>query len=126
MIADIDRGGVFAHIVGTLALLSETEQARIAGFVINRFRGDLALLQPGLDWLEVKTGKPVIGVLPYLHGLHLEAEDAIPTPAVDRGWEAVTDKLRIIVLVLPHISNPHRLRCVAPAPSGRIPFCDPG
>ena len=89
LIADIDRGGVFAHLVGTLALLSETEQARVQGFVINRFRGDLALLQSGLDWLEAKTGKPVLGVLPYLHGLHLEAEDA----------------LRVVVPVLPHISN---------------------
>src|SRR3989339_1404 len=78
LIADIDRGGVFAHLVGTLALLSASEQARVAGFVINRFRGDLALLQPGLDWLEKHTGKPVLGVLPYLHGLHLEAEDAVP------------------------------------------------
>jgi ATP-dependent Clp protease protease subunit len=75
LVADIDRGGVFAHLVGTLALLSESEQARVRGFVINRFRGDLALLQSGLDWLEAKTGKPVLGVLPYLHGLHLEAED---------------------------------------------------
>src|SRR5690606_4514538 len=52
LIADIDRGGVFAHLVGTLALLSESEQARVKGFVINRFRGDIKLLQPGLDWLE--------------------------------------------------------------------------
>jgi adenosylcobyric acid synthase len=108
LIADIDRGGVFAHLVGTLALLSESEQARVVGFVINRFRGDLALLQPGLDWLEQHTGKPVLGVLPYLHGLHLEAEDALPallpSPASGRGAGG-DGKLRVIVPVLPHISN---------------------
>ncbi len=85
LIADIDRGGVFAHLVGTLALLSASEQARVVGFVINRFRGDLALLQPGLDWLERHTSKPVLGVLPYLHGLHLEAEDAVPQTILPEG-----------------------------------------
>ena len=111
LIGDIDKGGVFAHLVGTLALLSESEQARVAGFVINRFRGDLALLQPGLDWLERHTGKPVLGVLPYLHGLHLEAEDAVassPRPQAGEGLgERVKSehKLRVIVPVLPHISN---------------------
>ncbi len=68
---------MFAHLVGTLALLSESEQARVKGFVINRFRGDISLLQSGLDWLEQYTGKPVLGVLPYLHDLALDAEDAI-------------------------------------------------
>ena len=77
IIADIDKGGVFAHLVGTLALLSESEQARVKGFVINRFRGDISLLQGGLDWLEEYTGKPVLGVLPYLHDLALDAEDAV-------------------------------------------------
>jgi adenosylcobyric acid synthase len=102
LIADIDKGGVFAHLVGTLALLSPTEQARVAGFVINRFRGDLSLLQPGLDWLEQRTGKPVLGVLPYLHGLHLEAEDAVPLNTNEIHEEG---KLRVIVPRLPHISN---------------------
>ncbi|OUR63943.1 cobyric acid synthase CobQ [Methylophaga sp. 42_25_T18] len=101
IVADIDRGGVFAHLVGTLALLSESEQGRVKGFVINRFRGDIALLQSGLDWLEEKTGKPVLGVLPYLKGLHLEAEDAITTQQAD----VPDDAFKIIVPVLPRISN---------------------
>lgn len=101
LVADIDRGGVFAHLVGTLSLLSESEQARVRGFIINRFRGDLALLQPGLDWLEQYTGKPVLGVLPYLHGLHLEAEDALPSRQAPLGQAP----LRVVVPALPHISN---------------------
>ncbi|RML50350.1 Cobyric acid synthase, partial [Pseudomonas syringae pv. maculicola] len=68
---------MFAHLVGTLELLSPSEQARVKGFIINRFRGDIALLQPGLDWLEARTGKPVVGVLPYVMDLHLEAEDGL-------------------------------------------------
>ena len=100
IIADIDKGGVFAHLVGTLALLSESEQARVKGFVINRFRGDIDLLQSGLDWLEQYTNKPVLGVLPYLHDLTLDAEDAINTT------NNVTHiEITIVVIVLPHISN---------------------
>lgn len=101
IIADIDKGGVFAHLVGTLALLSESEQARVKGFVINRFRGDIALLESGLNWLEEYTGKPVLGVLPYLHGFHLEAEDAVSVEQT----ESAAEVLRIVVPVLPHISN---------------------
>ena len=105
LVADIDRGGVFAHLVGTLALLSPSEQARVQGFVINRFRGDLGLLQPGLDWLEQRTGKPVIGVLPYLHGLHLEAEDGFFGQAVVPENNARAARLRVVAPMLPHISN---------------------
>ncbi|MFA7267977.1 MAG: cobyric acid synthase [Sterolibacterium sp.] len=101
LIADIDRGGVFAHLVGTLELLSASEQARVVGFVINRFRGDMSLLQSGLDWLENRTGKPVLGVLPYLHGLALDAEDALPRQAT--GDAAA--RLRVIAPALPRISN---------------------
>lgn len=99
LVADIDRGGVFAHFVGTLDCLSQSEQNRIIGFVINRFRGDISLLEPGLDWLEKKTGKPVLAVLPYLHGLMLDAEDAIQSSQNNAG------KFRIIVPAIPRISN---------------------
>ncbi|USD44040.1 cobyric acid synthase [Vibrio sp. SCSIO 43135] len=101
IVADIDRGGVFAHLYGTLELLSESEQNRVKGFVINRFRGDIGLLQSGLDWLEAKTGKPVIGVLPYLHGFNLDAEDAIS--AVQNVDEQA--KLNVVVPVFTRISN---------------------
>jgi adenosylcobyric acid synthase len=98
LVADIDRGGVFAHIVGTLACLSESERRRIVGFVINRFRGDIGLLEPGLEWLEQQTGKPVLAVLPYLHGLFLDAEDAV------QASQSCGD-FRVVVPVLPRISN---------------------
>jgi adenosylcobyric acid synthase len=102
LIADIDRGGVFAHLVGTLDLLSPSEQARVKGFVINRFRGDIGLLESGLTWLEERTGKPVLGVLPYLHGLMLDAEDAIATAAVDGKKTA---KLTVIAPAYPRVAN---------------------
>ena len=101
LIADIDRGGVFAHLVGTLDLLSAAEQARVKGFVINRFRGDIALLEPGLRWLEERTGKPVLGVVPYLHGLFLDAEDAIAT-AVEVKPQA---RIKAVALATPRCSN---------------------
>ncbi len=101
LVADIDRGGVFAHLVGTLELLSASEQARVTGFIINRFRGDIALLKPGLDCLEQRTGKPVFGVLPYLTDLQLDAEDAIDQHSIDS--ENAT--LKVAVLVFSRISN---------------------
>ncbi|MBV1788463.1 cobyric acid synthase [Marinobacterium sp. D7] len=122
LIADIDRGGVFAHLVGTLELLSPSEQARIKGFVINRFRGDIELLKPGLDWLEQRTGKPVLGVLPYLHGLHLEAEDAVATA---ESVEKSADALNIVVPVLPHISNHTDFDPLRLHPQVRINFVGP-
>ncbi|GAA5216798.1 cobyric acid synthase [Corallincola platygyrae] len=100
IVSDIDRGGVFAHLYGTLALLSDSEQARTQGFIINRFRGDISLLQSGLDWLEQTTNKPVLGVMPYLHDLQLDAEDAI------RADQSTQDAVvKVAVPVLPRISN---------------------
>ena len=104
LVADIDRGGVFAHLVGTLELLSETERERVKGFVINRFRGDIALLKPGLEWLEERTGTQVLGVLPYLHGLHLEAEDSLSRGASSTGAGSES-RIRVLIPVLPRISN---------------------
>lgn len=102
LVSDIDRGGVFAHLVGTLQLLSPSERARVKGFVINRFRGDIDLLRPGLTWLEQYTEKPVAGVLPYLHGLHIEAEDALPRREVEDG---AAGRFRVVVPACPRISN---------------------
>ncbi|WP_345869138.1 cobyric acid synthase [Shewanella algae] len=153
LIADIDKGGVFAHLVGTLALLSESEQARVKGFVINRFRGDISLLQSGLDWLEAHTGKPVLGVLPYLDALHLDAEDALvqttaqsqggttELPVTAQSARAQTEtaqtgtRLRVGVLVYPRISNhtdfdPLRLHpdiefyYIGPTHQGELPGLD--
>ncbi len=122
LIADIDRGGVFAHLVGTLALLSRSEQARVKGFVINRFRGDIALLESGLRWLENRTGKPVLGVLPYIQGFHLEAEDALPRTAT---VSAHGDAVRIIVPALPRISNHTDFDPLRLHPKVDFHFCGP-
>ncbi|WP_271270722.1 cobyric acid synthase [Aliamphritea hakodatensis] len=100
--ADIDRGGVFAHLYGTYELLSESEKARVKGFIINRFRGDVRLLQSGLDWLEDKTGVPVTGVIPYIHNLHIEAEDAV---ARQQTGDDDYQQLRVVVPLYPRASN---------------------
>ncbi len=102
LVADIERGGVFAHLLGTLALLSATEQTRVVGMVINRFRGDMALLEPGIDWLEARLNKPMLGVLPYLHDLHLEAEDSLNIKKHSAGQGGA---LRVVVPRLPRLSN---------------------
>ncbi|MDR3396166.1 MAG: cobyric acid synthase [Pandoraea sp.] len=103
LVADIDRGGVFAQLLGTLACLSDSERARIKGFIINRFRGDPSLLTSGLEWVQARTGIPVLGVLPYLHGLHLDGEDMLPG---ERHTAASGEtRLRVAVPALPRISN---------------------
>lgn len=122
LIADINRGGVFAHPVGTLELLSPTEQARVKGFIINRFRGDIALLQPGLDWLEARTGKPVVGVLPYVMDLHLEAEDGIDQRQIDKAAQV----LKVVVPVLPRISNHTDFDPLRLHPQVDLQFVGPG
>ena len=119
LVADIDRGGVFAHLSGTLDCLSETERARVVGFVINRFRGDIGLLEPGLRWLEARTGKPVLAVLPYLHGLHLDAEDAIQSTQ----WGG---SFRIVVPAVPRISNHTDFDALRAHPDVSLTFVGPG
>jgi adenosylcobyric acid synthase len=122
IVADIDRGGVFAHLVGTLELLSQSEKDRVIGFIINRFRGDMALLQPGIDWLEEYTGKPVLGTLPYLMGFHLEAEDAIEQQQTTSDQYEIT----IAVLVLSRISNHTDFDCLRLHPQVNLRYIGPG
>lgn len=123
LVSDIDRGGVFAHLVGTLALLSPTEQARVRGFVINKFRGDIGLLQPGNDWLEEHTQKPVLGVLPYLQGLHLDEEDAIASQQV---LDAGKSQLSVAVPVFSRISNHTDFDALRLHPQVNLQFVGPG
>lgn len=106
LVADIDRGGVFAFLVGTLELLEPHERARVKGFIINKFRGDLSLLQPGLDWLAQRTGIPVLGVLPFLPRLRIEAEDSVVLEGASGRLRAEQGKeLDIAVIRYPRISN---------------------
>ena len=98
---DIDRGGVFAQLYGTVALLEPEERARIAGLVINKFRGDVDILRPGLAMLEEKTGLPVLGVVPYLH-VEIEDEDSLSERLNVRD---AVKPLDVAVIRLPHISN---------------------
>ncbi|GAA3402475.1 cobyric acid synthase [Paenibacillus hodogayensis] len=105
LVADIDRGGVFASLVGTMDILTPEEQDRVQGFVINKFRGDVTLLQPGLDWLERRTGKPVLGVIPYLPDVGLEDEDSASLDAKRLSGPKREGQIDIAVLRLPRLSN---------------------
>ncbi len=105
LVGDIDRGGVFASLVGTLELLDDADRRMIRGFIINKFRGDRSLLQPGIDFLEERTGLPVLGVVPFFRDIYIEEEDGVK---LDRG-EGLKAKgkgyIDITVIHLPHISN---------------------
>lgn len=104
LVGDIDRGGVFAFLVGTLELLEPEERARVKGFIINKFRGDPELLRPGLDWLEQRTGIPVLGVLPFLPDLEIEAEDSVILDSYASMPKQGRD-IDIAVIRYPRISN---------------------
>ena len=121
VVGDIDRGGVLAHLFGTLAVLDAADQARIAGFVINKFRGDPGLLAPGLEQLHTLTGRPTFGVVPWADGLWLDAEDSLsvvsdgvlgrPAPPHGSRW------LHVAVVRFPRISNATDAEALA---------CEPG
>ena len=103
LVGDIDRGGVFAQIVGTMALLEPHERALVKGYVINKFRGDQSLLTPGLDYLRERTGVPVAGVLPYFSDIHIPEEDSLGLESkLKDGGRASLD---VAVTRLPHIAN---------------------
>jgi adenosylcobyric acid synthase len=122
IVGDIDRGGVFAALFGTVALLSPEDQALVRGFVINKFRGDLGLLRPGLDMITRATGRPVHGVLPYHPEIWLDAEDSLAygrvlgRPAAPRGSEW----LRVAVVRLPRISNVTDAEALATEPGVHV------
>lgn len=104
LVADIERGGVFASLVGTLQLLAPQDRERVIGVIINRFRGDLGLLAPGLDWFEEYTGKPVLGVIPFLPELMIDAEDSLILHKYKARTTEVT-AIDIAVIRYPYISN---------------------
>jgi adenosylcobyric acid synthase len=128
LVGDIDRGGVFASLLGTVELLEPEERNRIRGFCINKFRGDLTLLEPGLRMMEERLRKPCLGVVPHLPDLALEEEDSVGLPAAARiGWPASENssdrRLRIAVVALPSFSNFTDFDSLRAEPSADLLFC---
>ena len=129
VVGDIDRGGVFAAMFGTLALLSPPDQALIAGFVINKFRGAPELLDSGLRMLRELTGRPVFGVLPWRNGLDLDAEDSLSlaSPSLPTNAHSTSvdhTSLRVAVVKLPRISNFTDADALAAEPGVLVRFAD--
>ncbi|UCE63356.1 MAG: cobyric acid synthase [Nitrospirota bacterium] len=104
LVADIDRGGIFAQVIGTLQLLEPEERERVVGVVINKFRGDINLFQDGIGIIEARTGVPVLGVIPYLRNLDLDQEDSVEVERF-RCTPFAADKINIAIILLPHMSN---------------------
>jgi adenosylcobyric acid synthase len=121
---DIDRGGVFAALVGTIELLESDDRARIAGFVINKFRGDLELLKPGLDFLERRTGTPVLGVVPYVPKLRLPDEDSVSLESRSRRSPGGPQQIDVAVICLPRISNYDDVLALEHEPDVVVRFVD--
>ncbi|MGW5383041.1 cobyric acid synthase [Nocardia sp. NPDC003963] len=128
VVGDIDRGGVLAHLFGTLAVLEPEDQRLIAGFVINKFRGDVGLLKPGLDQLTALTGRPTLGVLPFCEELWIDAEDSLSTvagapvgrPAAPIGSEWLT----VAAVRLPRVSNSTDVEALACEPGVAVRWVD--
>ena len=129
LVGDIDRGGVFASLLGTVELLTAEERARIRGFVINKFRGDVTLLEPGIRMMEDRLQTPCLGVVPYLERLTLEEEDSLGLPECDpsdnAAWlsSAPDRPLRIAVISLPSFSNFTDFDALRSEPSISLRFC---
>jgi adenosylcobyric acid synthase len=123
--ADIDRGGVFASLIGTLELLEPLERQRIKGFIINKFRGDMSLLQPGLDFLSQRTGIPVLGVVPYWHDHGIDEEDSVCL-AEENDWGGDHAAVQVAVIQLPHISNFTDINAFIGLPDCRVRYVQPG
>ncbi|MEU9337573.1 cobyric acid synthase [Streptomyces sp. NPDC048290] len=126
VVGDIDRGGVFASFFGTVALLSPEDQALVAGFLVNKFRGDVSLLAPGLDMLKGLTGRPSYGVLPFRHGLGIDEEDGLSAAArgAVAGEPAGADVLRVAVCAVPLMSNFTDADALAAEPGVVVRFVD--
>jgi adenosylcobyric acid synthase len=105
LVADIDKGGALASVVGTLELIDPADRQRVAGIIINKFRGDVSLFQPAVDFLEQRTGKPVLGIVPYFQGFRVQEEDTIPLDRRRPVRPENSECVDVAVLYLPHISN---------------------
>ncbi|TDA69450.1 MAG: cobyric acid synthase [Clostridia bacterium] len=105
LVADIDRGGALASLVGTLELLPPEDAARVCGFILNKFRGDKELLQPALAFLEERTGRPVLGVIPYLDALGLPEEDSVSLEETRNRNSPGSGEVHVVVINLPRIAN---------------------
>jgi adenosylcobyric acid synthase len=124
VVGDIDRGGVFASMFGTLALLEPADQALVCGFVVNKFRGERALLEPGLDMLRGLTGRPTLGVLPWRDGLGLDVEDSLGLPAPGETRGDPDGALRVAVIRFPFVSNATDVDALAAEPGVSVRFVD--
>jgi adenosylcobyric acid synthase len=123
LVGDIDRGGVFAALVGTLALLAPADRARVGGFVVNKFRGDAALLAPGLEELTARTGVPVLGVLPWIAGRLTAAEDSLDLDAPGpRAQDGTGEAIEVAVVRFPRIANFDDFEPLAEEPGVRVRF----